>query len=84
MPHGAVVETRHFKERMAQRRFDQLDVVNLAYTGRISRPPTWDAKHQEWKWRVEGRAVDDRPIAEVFTVIEPLRVKAVTIMGRRR
>ena len=67
---------------MRQRRFDNLDLVNLAYEGRIFAPPQWDARHREWKWRVEGRAVDGRPMAVAFTVLGPRRVKAVTIMRR--
>jgi hypothetical protein len=82
-PTGEVVETLHFKQRMAQRRFGSLDLVNLAYEGRILASPQWDAQHREWKWRVEGPAVDGRPIAVAFTVLGERRVKAVTIMRRR-
>ena len=82
-PTGEVVETLHFKQRMAQRRFGSLDLVNLAYEGRILAPPQWDPRHREWKWRVEGPAVDRRPMAVAFTALGPLRVKAVTVMRRR-
>jgi hypothetical protein len=36
------IETRHFKDRMAARRFDMNDVIHLARTGRILNPPEYD------------------------------------------
>lgn len=73
------IETRHFKDRMAARRFDMNDVIHPARTGRILNPPEYDMGHGEWQWRIEGRAVDGRTVYVVFSILGEKQVKGFTI-----
>jgi hypothetical protein len=78
-PGGEFIATKHFTNRMASRRFDMNDVVQVARTGRIPNPPEHDMSHDEWKWRIEGRAVDGRTVYVVFSILGDRRVKGITI-----
>jgi hypothetical protein len=64
---------------MASRGFDMTDVIQIARTGRIPNPPEYDMGHGEWKWRIEGRAVDSRTVYVVFSVLGIRQVKGITI-----
>lgn len=76
---GLFFETRHFKERMTERRFTMGDVQHLAREGRILNPPEEDIAHGELKWRIEGRALDGRTVYVVFSILEEKKVKGITI-----
>ena len=78
-PKGEFVATRHFTERMRERRFDLADVIQTARTGRIYNPPEWDTKHGEWTWRIEGKSLDGRAVYVVFSLLGKRRVKGITI-----
>ena len=78
-PAGIFIETKHFKERLTEGRFDVNDLKTLARTGAVLNPPEWDVKHGEWVWRIEGRAQDGRTAYVVFGVLGPHQVKAITI-----
>ena len=67
------------EDRMAQRHFHMGDVRNLAHEGRIYNPPEWDLRHGQYKWRVEGKALDGRTLYVVFVVLGEHRVRAITI-----
>jgi uncharacterized DUF497 family protein len=62
-----------------ERGFELTDVVELARSGRIFNPPEFDVKHGEWKWRIEGKAIDRRAVYVVFSVLGDKTVKAITI-----
>lgn len=76
---GVFIALKHFKERMGERGFELTDVVALARSGRIFNPPEFDVKHREWKWRIEGKAIDRRAVYVVFSVLGDKTVKGITI-----
>ena len=80
-PGGEFIATKHFTQQMASRRFDMNDVVQIARTGRIPNPPEYDMSHGEWKWRIEGRAVDGRIVYVVFSLLGDKQVKGITIVA---
>jgi hypothetical protein len=70
---------KHLKERMLERGFDAADILALAHNGRVLNPPEFDVKHGEWKWRIEGKAIDGRAVYVVFSVLSGKAVKGITI-----
>src|SRR3989304_3765940 len=76
-PKGEFTATRHFTERMRERRFDLADVIQIARVGRIYNPPEWDTRHGEWTWRIEGKALDGRAVYGGFSLLGKRRGKGI-------
>ncbi len=63
---GFVVITRHAKQRLIERGFTTLDVERVLAKGCVYKAPEFDIKFREWKYRLEGKTVDDEELILVI------------------
>ena len=80
---GSVIWTRHiFYDSMNDRNYSSQDIDFILREGTVKEPPEYDKDYCNWKYKVEGKAIDgDRAI--VITVIQSYReLLAITIMHK--
>jgi len=63
---GKVRVGKHCREELANEDFDILDARNVLRKGNIFMQPELDIKTGDWKYRMEGKAIDGRSLAVVF------------------
>ena len=63
---GTVIYGFHVKEALKDDDLDILDAAAVLRSGQIYNEPEQDIKSGEWKYRIEGRAVDGKRLAIVF------------------
>ena len=78
LPRGNVILTDHISERMQEKNFDMNDVIHLKGKGSIFKEPERDKTSGEWKYIIEGRDVEGKPLSILFNVLDNGRVKLVT------
>lgn len=78
---GEVQPTWHCRnERMPERGVTMRDVLHVLQAGEIRRAAEWDARHNDWKYRVEGEDVEGAElIAVTIIVAEAMRLVIVTV-----
>jgi len=81
----AWIETRHFREELANDDCDVQDAMNVLENGSIREPPEYCPKHGDNKYRVHGKTIDgdDAVVVEILLLGEPddeelLGVKLIT------
>lgn len=67
---GDVEFTYHCSNRMTERHIDMLDVEYALYSGMILRNPVWDAKHENWKYRVQGTDIEGDSLTVIVVIDE--------------
>lgn len=80
---GQVVYSRHFREELLNDSFTMGDVLRVCRSGAIFMAPEQDAKTGRWKYRIEGRSVDYRAMAVVFTFGQDRAVFITVFEGRQ-
>jgi len=76
---GYITPTFHFEKRMEQRKYDTQDVDLILSTGKVRKPPEWDSDYDEWKYAVEGNAVEGDKATVIVTIVNPDEIKCITI-----
>ena len=76
---GYITPTFHFEKRMEQRNYDTQDVDLILSTGKVRKPPEWDSDYDEWKYAVEGNAVEGDKATVIVTIVSPNEIKCITI-----
>lgn len=64
---GAVLPTRHFRERMAERKIEMGDVRHVIKTGRVTDHER-DVKTGDWKYALSGQTLDGESIKVIFAL----------------
>lgn len=68
---GFVEKSLHCRyDSMPKRSVDDLDVTNVLKNGEIRRAREWDAEHENWKYRVVGRDLENDELTAVTVIIE--------------
>ena len=63
---GQVIFTRHFLEELRNDTLTMQDVLTVCRTGVVVDPPEPDIRSGEWKYRIEGRTLDQDLVVVVF------------------
>ncbi len=56
-----------------------LDVELVLTKGKVRKPPEYDQKHENWKYRVEGNAVEGDKATVVVTIQSDREIYCITI-----
>jgi Domain of unknown function (DUF4258) len=59
---GDVIPSIHIKQRMRARNFSMEDVFQVLETGRLWKPPQWNATYKNWEYDIEGRDIEGDPL----------------------
>ena len=79
---ASIILSPHCRDRMRKRDYDINDLYNVLSKGKINTPPEYDRKHYDWKFKVEGKAIEGDE-AIVVTVIQSHReLFCITIMDK--
>ena len=76
---GYITPTFHFEKRMEKRNYDTQDVDLILSKGKVRKPPEWDSDYDEWKYAVEGNAVEGDKATVIVTIVNPDEIKCITI-----
>lgn len=63
---GRIIIGKHCRDELANEDFDVLDARNVLRKGNIFMEPELDVRSGDWKYRMEGKAIDGRALAVVF------------------
>ena len=78
---GIVRPTFHCQQDSMQKRNVGIDDILVALeTGEVQRKPEWDDNHQNWKYKVLGKDIENDDLTVVTVIIEnDLTLKIVTV-----
>lgn len=74
-----LILTSHIRKRMKQKNYDTQDLDLILSTGQVRKPPEWDSKYEEWKYAVEGNAVEGDKATVIVSIVNPTEIKGITI-----
>lgn len=77
---GTLFPSKHFKDRMAEREVDMLDVLNAIKAGKILREPEPGIKSGDLVYVVEGKSVDGRQLKIPFIINSDRMATFLTVM----
>jgi hypothetical protein len=63
---GRVIPGKHFREELANEGLDILDAHRVLKAGNIFQEPEPDIRSGDWKYRMEGTDLEEKPLAVVF------------------
>jgi hypothetical protein len=78
MEHGLTIFTSHAFERMAERDFTEQDVSNILETGSLA-SQEFDDRNRNWKYKVQGKTIDDGTAIVVTAVINHRKQLILTV-----
>ena len=78
---GIIKPTFHCKyESMPKRSVEDFDIRNALEFGEVKHQPEWDENHQNWKYKVVGKDLEDDKLTIITIIIESdLTLKIVTV-----
>lgn len=68
LSNGYTYPTKHFKDRLKERKVTMQDIEYVLKLGRINKPPELNIETGVWKYTVRGETLDEKKIAVVLTV----------------
>lgn len=69
---GTVRPTLHCRrDSMPDAHVEMPDVINCLRHGEITREPEWSDEFNNWKYRVEGTALDENELTAITVILEP-------------
>jgi hypothetical protein len=81
---GFVTYSKHFREELENDRLDDSDALYVLKHGHIYREPEQDIKTGEWKYRIDGRTLENQEIAVVFCFKRADRCFLITVFAIHR
>ncbi len=79
---GTAIYTKHFREELVNDGFSMEDILFVCRSGTILMEPEQDTKSGHWKYRIEGKTLDMRGAAIVFT-LRPQQAVLITVFERK-
>lgn len=81
---GKVVPRKHLKKRLKERRLTMQDVLYVLKSGAIYDEPELDIRTNNWKYKVEGITIDEKPIKVPVVIIGDSIFLLTVLIGRKR
>jgi hypothetical protein len=79
---GFISPTRHLKDRMRERGYDYRDLEEILSFGKVKKPPEYDKKYNQWKYKVEGNVIGGEKATVVAAIVSHNEIKGITIMDK--
>jgi len=79
---GYIIPTDHFIQQMDKRNYDMQDVEQVLSTGEVRKPPEYDKEYDNWKYKVEGNAVEGGKVTVLVTILSHREILCITIMDK--
>lgn len=76
----AISFAHHGHQRAREREFNRRDVQHVLTTGTVGVDPEWDARFEQWKYRVAGRDLDGEDLT-LIVAIDPQWNRITIITG---
>jgi len=79
---GSVIPSDHILHDHPERNYDMQDVEQVLSKGKVREPPEYDRKYDNWKYKVEGHAIDGSVATVVVAILSHREILGITIMGK--
>ncbi len=79
---GWITPRSHCQERMKERGFDMQDLEYLLSNCMVTEAPEYDKKHDDWKYKATGYAIDGDKATVVTVIVGHREVACITIMDK--
>jgi len=79
---GYITPTGHLSDRMDERDYDSQDLEQVLSLGKMRKPPEYDEKHNQWKYKVEGNVIDGEKATVIVTILSHNEIQGITIMDK--
>jgi hypothetical protein len=79
---GYITPTPHLSKRMGERHYDFQDLEQILSFGKVKKPPEYDEKHGQWKYKVEGNTIDGEKATAVVAILSHNEILGITIMDK--
>jgi len=77
---GEIILSSHCRnESMPKRNIDFQDILTVLLNGLVRRPPEFDEKHRQFKYRVEGVTVDEEETVVITVIMSLKSIFVVTV-----
>lgn len=78
---GDIQPTRHcLYESMPKRSVEDFDIRKALTLGEVQEQPEWEENHQNWKYKVIGKDLDDDKLTVITIIVESdLLLRIVTV-----
>jgi len=77
---GWITPRPHCQIRMEERGFDIQDLEYLLSKCIVTKPPEYDKKHNGWKYKATGYAIDGDKAAVITVIVSHRELACITIM----
>lgn len=80
---GSIIPTFHINsESCPDRNYDLQDVEEVLKNGIVNEQPEFDDKYENWKYKVEGKAIDGDEAIVITVILSHRELLAITIMSK--
>lgn len=81
---GSIIPTYHcFCDSMDIRSYSIHDLELVLKKGTVKEHPEYDEKYRNWKYKVEGRAIDGDQAIVITVILSYRELLAITIMPKK-
>ena len=69
---GETIFSEHVRRDVASGRHGASfqDILHVLQNGEILKPPEWDEKHENWKYKVEGIDLEEEELRVITVIVE--------------
>ena len=79
---GSIIPSKHcFYDSMGKRNYSTQDLEFVLKNGEVKKEPEWDNDHSNWKYEVEGKAIEGDKAIVITVILSHRELRAVTIMS---
>ena len=79
---GSIIPSKHcFHDSMDARNYSTQDLEFILKKGEVRKDPIWDNDHDNWKYEVEGKAIEGDKALVITVILSHRELFAVTIMS---
>jgi hypothetical protein len=76
---GSIVTSRHTDFDHPERGYTTDDIEHILKNGVITKEPEYDQKRQDWKYRVEGKDIDNDNAVAITVIVSHRELWVVTV-----
>ena len=76
---GFITPSYHCRNDHPERNYSLVDVEYILRNGVVTKEPEYDPRHQNWKYRVEGKTIDDDEAVAITVIISHRELNVITV-----
>ena len=81
LTNGKTYPTKHFRERLTERKISMQDANYVLKRGNITDEPELDIKTHHWKYKVRGKTVDNEQVSVVVALSDDSSILVTCMKG---